>query len=149
MQSIRRVVSVAVVLIAGVSIAAAFQVYGEIARKWRALGGESGFLGAPQTDETGTPDGVGRYNHFAGGSIYWTPRTGAHEVHGAIRDKWASLGWERSVVGYPSTDERTAHDGVGHYNHFENGSIFWTPKLGAHEVHGEIRVKWATLGLGW
>src|SRR5262249_25227364 len=85
----------------------------------------------------------------AGGSIYWTPRTGAHEVHGAIRDKWASLGWERSVVGYPSTDERTAHDGVGHYNHFENGSIFWTPKLGAHEVHGEIRVKWATLGLGW
>jgi len=80
------------------SIAAAFQVYGEIGKKWQQLGAQGGFLGAPLNDETGTPDGIGRFNHFQGGSIYWTPATGAHEVHGAIRDKWASLGWERSVV---------------------------------------------------
>ena len=46
-----------------------------------------GFLHYPVTDETGTPDGVGRFNHFEGGSIYWTPGTGAKEVHGAIRDQ--------------------------------------------------------------
>jgi uncharacterized protein with LGFP repeats len=28
-------------------------------------------------------------------------------VHGAIRDKWAALGWERGVAGYPLTDETT------------------------------------------
>ena len=54
------------------------------------LGWERSFLGYPLTDETATPDGVGRYNHFQGGSIYWTPATGAHEVHGAIRGQWAT-----------------------------------------------------------
>ena len=40
-------------------------------------------LGYPTTDESGTPDHIGRYNHFAGsggGSIYWTRTTGAHAV---------------------------------------------------------------------
>lgn len=48
---------------------------------------------------------MGRYNHFEGGSIYWTPRTGPHEVHGAIRDLWASTGWENGFLGY-SVSER-------------------------------------------
>jgi hypothetical protein len=26
-------------------------------------------------------------------------------IHGAIRAKWASLGWERSCLGYPVSDE--------------------------------------------
>jgi uncharacterized protein with LGFP repeats len=124
----------------------AFAVYGAIRDKWASLGWERSFLGYPLTDETGTPDGVGRYNHFQGGSIYWTPGTSAHEVHGAIRDKWASMGWERSLLGYPVTDESGTPDGVGRYNHFQGGSIYWTPGTSAHEVHGAIRDKWASMG---
>jgi uncharacterized protein with LGFP repeats len=45
-------------------------VIGAIRDKWLALGGPSSFLGQPLTDELGTPDGVGRFNHFQGGSIY-------------------------------------------------------------------------------
>lgn len=96
--------------------------------------------------ETATPDGRGRYNHFEGGSIYWTPETGAHEVHGAIRGKWSSMGWERSLLGYPLTDETATPDGRGRYNHFEGGSVYWSPETGAHEVHGAIRNLWANLG---
>ena len=55
-------------------------------------------LGYPVTDETITPDGRGRYNHFQYGSIYWTPFTAAHETHGAIRERWASLGWDKRKV---------------------------------------------------
>jgi uncharacterized protein with LGFP repeats len=128
------------------SVAVGFQVYGEIAKKWQSLGGVGGFLGAPLTDETGTPDGVGRYNHFQGGSIYWTPKTQAHEVHGLIRDKWSSLGWEKSFLGYPVTDETGTPDGVGRFNHFQGGSIYWTPKTQARVVHGLIRDKWSSLG---
>ncbi|MDF0650752.1 MAG: hypothetical protein P0121_04685 [Nitrospira sp.] len=124
----------------------AHEVHGAIRGKWASLGWERSFLGYPLTDESTTPDGVGRYNHFQGGSIYWTPSTDAHEVHGAIRGKWASLGWERSFLGYPLTDESTTPDGVGRYNHFQGGSIYWTPSTGAHEVHGAIRGKWASLG---
>lgn len=105
----------------------AFEVHGDIRVKWAQLGGERGFLGYPLTDETGTPDGRGRYNHFQGGSIYWTPGTGAREVHGDIRAKWAEMGWERSRLGYPKTDERSTSDGQGRYSIFEGGTIFWTP----------------------
>src|SRR5262249_14573546 len=91
-------------------------VIGAIRDKWIALGGSSSFLGQPLTDELTTPDAIGRYNHFQGGSIYWTPQTGAHEVHGGIRDKWASVGWERSLLGYPVTDESATPDGVGRFN---------------------------------
>ena len=124
----------------------AHEVHGAIRGRWAALGWERSFLGYPLTDETTAPDGVGRYNHFQGGSIYWNPGTGAHEVHGAIRGLWASLGWERSFLGYPLTDETTTPDGIGRYNHFQGGSIYWTPSTEAHEVHGAIRAKWSSLG---
>jgi beta-xylosidase len=84
------------------------QVCGDILEKYQDLGGPSSFLGYPTTDETGTPDGVGRFNHFANnGSIYWTPSTGAWSVHGAIQTEWAEMGWERSCLGYPISDEYT------------------------------------------
>jgi hypothetical protein len=126
----------------------ASEVHGSIRAKYLALGGPTSFLGYPTTDETGTPDGVGRFNHFANaGSIYWTPSTGARSIHGAIRSKWASLGWERSVLGYPTTDETGTPDGVGRFNHFANaGSIYWTRSAGAWSIHGAIRSKWASLG---
>src|SRR6185295_16145150 len=128
------------------STTGAHEVHGDIRGKWFALGSERGFLGYPASDETSAPDGIGRYNHFQGGSIYWTPQTGAHEVHGDIRGKWSALGWERGFLGYPVSDETSAPDGVGRYNHFQGGSIYWTPQTGAHEVHGDIRGKWSALG---
>lgn len=124
----------------------AYEVHGAILQKWESLGWERSDLGYPITDESTTPDGIGRYNHFQYGSIYWTPDTGAHEVHGAIREKWAQLGWERSDLGYPTTDEARTPDGIGRYNHFQYGSIYWTPDTGAHEVRGVIHAKWAELG---
>ena len=119
---------------------------GQIRAKYEALGGCGSFLGAPITEETKTPDGVGRFNVFQNGSIYWTAETGAFEVHGAIRDKWKELGWEAGLAGYPLSDERTAPDGVGRYSVFQGASIYWTPATGAHEVRGKIRDKWAELG---
>lgn len=124
----------------------AHEVHGLIRARWKSLGWERSFLGYPKTDETATPDGIGRFNHFQGGSIYWSPSTGAWEVHGAIRSKYSSLGWERSFLRYPLTNETTCPDGVGRFNHFQGGSIYWTPSTGAHEVHGAIRSHWASLG---
>lgn len=122
------------------------EVLSEIYRKYLALGGVNGFLGNPVGPEMNAPDGYGRFRHFQGGSIYWTSSTGAHVVHGAILGKWKSLGWERSVLGYPRTDESGTPDGIGRYNHFQYGSIYWTPNTGAHEVHGAIHALWASLG---
>ena len=119
-----------------------------IFRYWNELGGQNSFLGPPETAEETCPDGRGHYVHFAGGSIYWTPETGAHVVCGSIRDKWASLGWENcESLGYPVTDETGTPDGIGRFNHFEKGgSIYWTPERGAFEIHGPIRDEWERLG---
>jgi hypothetical protein len=103
-----------------------------IDNKYADLGGSGGFLGAPTTpDEKTAPDGIGHYRHYQNGSIYWTPQTGAYEVHGLIRKKWAELRWERSFLGYPITDELSTPDGVGRYNLFQHGLIYWTPQAGA------------------
>ena len=121
-------------------------VLGNIRDRYRALAGPRSALGLPTTNELGTPDRVGRYNHFQNGSIYWTPAIGAREVRGAIRGTWSRLGWETSALGYPLTDELVTPDRVGRYNHFQNGSIYWTPAIGAREVRGAIRGRWAATG---
>jgi len=49
-------------------------------------------------------------------------------------------------LGSALTPEKVAPDGVGHYVHYQHGSIYWKPSVGPHEVHGLIRQKWAQLG---
>jgi LGFP repeat len=107
----------------------AHEVHGAIRDKYNVLGGAAGVLGLPLTDETGTPDGEGRFNHFQGGSIYWTERNGAAMVRGAIRHVWATQGWETGFLGYPVQDEHryvTQHpatDPSTVWSLFENGAI--------------------------
>ena len=117
-----------------------------IDQKYQNYGAEDGMLGGGTSNEQSAADTVGRFRHFPGGSIFWTPSTCAHEVQNQIRDKWEKLGWERSPLGYPITDETLTPDGIGRFNHFQNGSIYWSLKTGAHEVHGPIRDEWEKLG---
>jgi uncharacterized protein with LGFP repeats len=123
----------------------AFEVHGLIREKWAEFGWEN-FLGFPVSDELTVAGGRGRTSNFERGVISWTPNTGAHEVHGLILQRWLQLGREDGL-GFPLTDELTTPDTRGRYNHFENGSIYWTPQTGAHEISGVIRNVWA--GSGW
>jgi hypothetical protein len=105
-----------------------YVVEGAIREKWLSLGAHTGFLGRPTTDEQPTSNSRGRFNHFEGGSIYWTPDWGAVEVHGLIRAKWATLSWEQGFLGFPVTDELPlpGTDG-GRYSLFEHGIVTWWP----------------------
>jgi M6 family metalloprotease-like protein len=122
------------------SATGAHEVHGDIWLKYVGLGGPDGFLGAPLTDESATVDSVGRYNQFAGGAIYWTPATGAHEIHGLICQRWANLGWERSYLGYPVSDEQVTPNltingaAQGRVSAFQHGRIYYTPNSGAVDV---------------
>jgi hypothetical protein len=116
-----------------------------INNKYDALGGGNGFLGAPTTAHALTPNQKGWYRHYQHGSIYWSQATGAHEVHGLIRQKWASMGWENSFLGFPTSDE-TVGSANGRFNNFEGGAIYWSPATPAHEVHGLILEHYRKLG---
>jgi uncharacterized protein with LGFP repeats len=112
----------------------AFHIKGAIHERWKALGGKW----IPETDETTTPDGAGRYNHFRdGASIYWHPNTGAWGVWGDIRKRWAELGWERGYLGYPTSDEGDIGEG-GRANSFQHGWIYWWPDTGAIDLRGIV-----------
>jgi len=118
----------------------AWVIKGAIRSKWSHMGWENSFLGYPTTDETTTPDGVGRYNHFQHGSIYWHPCIGAHEVHGLIRNKWAQMGWEKGKLGYPLSDELKV--GSGRYSKFQFGEIFWHPNHGTYYMSYRAAQLW-------
>ncbi|MEV7548359.1 AbfB domain-containing protein [Amycolatopsis sp. NPDC089917] len=106
------------------------QLEGLILAEYRRIGAHrAANFGPPTTDETGTPDKVGRYNHFVdGGSIYWTPNTGAHETYGPIKAKWASLDWERSYLKYPTSGVETV--GAIQRQLFQGGRIEYDPATG-------------------
>jgi hypothetical protein len=50
-------------------------------------------LGSPTTSELPTPDGIGRFPHYQRGSIYFTPSTGAHEIHGGDQEQMGRAGF--------------------------------------------------------
>jgi len=110
------------------------ELHGEIYKKWRQLGGVR--WGTPETDESPCSDGVGRYNHFNHGNatIMWSPQTGANAVWGDIHKRWAELDWERSYLGYPTSDEVDFPDG-GRVNSFQHGGIYWWPDMGAIDLN--------------
>lgn len=111
---------------------------GENLKKYSQIGYEKSVLGYPITNEVKIRDN-GTYQRFQRGNIYYTPKHGSHVVHGAIFEKWGETDYEKGPLGYPITDELVTSDKKGRYNEFEFGTVYWSAKTGAHEVHGLIR----------
>ncbi|MEZ0164812.1 GDSL-type esterase/lipase family protein [Kineococcus sp. LSe6-4] len=119
-------------------------VTGDLAVRYRELGARASVLGPCTGNEVPVARG-GSAQTFTGGSLYRSPATGAHVVRGAIRGRYAALGWENSTLGFPTTDEFEVRGGRG--QHFQGGSVYWSPATGAHDVSGPVREVWA--GRGW
>ncbi len=79
-------------------------VSGVVRDRWAAQGWENGPLGYPVTDTTALVRDGGRFAHFQGGSVYWSPATGARVLTVRIRNVWAGTGWENGPLGYPTSD---------------------------------------------
>jgi uncharacterized protein with LGFP repeats len=107
------------------------EVSGEIYTKYASMGEERSPLGYPTSDTSIPQDKVGRYSHFQRGMIWWNPGTGVHAVMGGILEKWKSMRYERSRLGYPTGEEAPAPDGRGRIQQFQGGSIYWNPQTGA------------------
>lgn len=106
-------------------------------------------LGFPTTDELDTYDDGGKVGRFQTGSIFYKwGRASAAEVHGYIGTKYSKLGAERSVLGYPTSNEHAFSNSAvtGRYNSFEKGKIIYEsggtwhggtwPVLNATTVYG-------------
>lgn len=127
------------------SASGAHEVHGTILSHYLGLGAQCGFLGYPTSDESPAPNG-GRTNSFMGGAIYWTPSTGAYEVHGMILSHYLSLGGPGGFLGYPTSDESNTTTSGGRYNSFQGGNIYWSPASGAYEIHGALLTQYVSMG---
>lgn len=94
----------------------------------------------------GADSGLGYYQDYQNGRIYWTRAAGAFWVHGDILTRYQKLGGEAGHLGLPVTDETPTPDKAGRFSDFEGGSIYWHPKTGAFEVRGAIRDHWRAVG---
>jgi hypothetical protein len=112
-----------------------------IAEKARSLGA---IAATPLGDMKPVANGFMR--PFVDCDIYFSPATGAHEVHGDIRRKYSQVSGP-TRLGLPTTDESSCPDGIGRYNHFAKAaSIYWTPSTGPFYVRGGVRFRWAATG---
>ena len=101
-------------------------------------------LGPCLTDEYDVPGG--RATDFRFGRVFWSQKTGAHSVIGAIGAAYQAEGGPGGPLGLPVSDEIVAPDGKGRFSRFENGAIYWSPTTGAHAVRGAIGTLWADRG---
>ncbi len=85
------------------AVTGAWETVGPIAREYERLGAETGVLGYPVTGDDAADRG--RTTRFQNGRISWSSSTGAHATTGAIGERYAQLGAENGVLGFPVADE--------------------------------------------
>jgi uncharacterized protein with LGFP repeats len=96
-------------------------VSGAVAGRWAATGWEWGGLGYPTLDTSCDLRRGGCWQAFQGGSVYWTRASGAHDVRGAVRDRWARLGYENGRLGYPTAEPHAVAGGLA--QSFQGGTV--------------------------
>lgn len=113
---------------------------GPIRTKWLATNVEAGPLGYPVTGEIkGLKDG-GSFQNFQGGTIMYSPATGARISIGAIRTTWASTGYENGPLGYPTSDEYKVEGGVA--QNYQGGVITHNYSFGNQIVSNEMAARY-------
>ncbi|MEU7584347.1 M12 family metallo-peptidase [Streptomyces sp. NPDC041068] len=100
---------------------------GGFRKKWDQLGGSKGRLKCPSGAARALPKGGG-FQHFQGGSLYYSPRTGMHPVWGAFRTAWQKGGWERGRLGYPRSGEKRINAAGDVRQWFQGGTLTWNAK---------------------
>ncbi|MGY1748095.1 hypothetical protein [Modestobacter sp. SYSU DS0511] len=119
------------------------QVTGPVLTRWTALGRETGTLGYPATDPACTAAGCTQA--FQRGSLAGPVGAQAWVLSGAVRDRWTGSALA-GTVGFPTGDTFCGLPSGGCAQHFQRGSVYWQPSVGAFTVTGAVRDAWARTG---
>jgi hypothetical protein len=125
-------------------------LWDEVFNAYMALGGTRSFLGLPLGLPEGTNANPGICTIFQHGRIYWSPNSGAFEVHGRILNRYLTLNGPNGILGFPVSNESLIYNSgnteIGRMSIFEKGIIYWSPKTDAWEMTGPILEKYKSLG---
>jgi uncharacterized protein with LGFP repeats/lysophospholipase L1-like esterase len=123
-----------------------WHVYGGILNKYAQLGYSNHPLGLPAGDRQYNPVKGNEYQVFQGGVINQYGGN-AYETHGAILDKWNSVGGANGPVGLPISDEAATARVPGRFSRFQGGNIYYNQRINrAVLIYGGILNKYLALG---
>ena len=123
----------------------AHAVHSAIFDTWAALGGAGGLVGLPWSDQLPAGGGRGAVQWFTGAGLFWTPATGAHEVHEPVLGGYQAVRGVDGAIGFPTSDvEQLA--GGGQWCRFERGAVTSRNDVGTHAVYGAMHDRWLALG---
>jgi hypothetical protein len=110
-------------------------VWDTIARRYERTGREGGVLGYPTRTQRDVGDGRGQFADFQRGAIWSSEATGAHVIHGPIRNRYEQEGGPTGRLGYPTSGIETTRTGAVRAS-FEGGAIEHFPSSGETRVLG-------------
>ncbi len=120
-----------------------------------ATGGAIGTYYRSHMDLTGPPVATmkalsnpdGWYQHFAYGTVYWSSETGAHFNTGGIRTAYRAVGYEKGILGFPSSDEiRFKYRTNAVYQNFRHGMITYSSTTKGQPLSHGMLGRWKALG---
>ncbi|UTX51390.1 hypothetical protein KI440_00270 [Candidatus Saccharibacteria bacterium TM7i] len=122
-----------------------WRIGGGIKNHWNKQGSEWGKLGYPTSGETYFTGGAKQ--EFQGGVVLWIAATNQTVE---ITNANILARYEQSDnLGGSSTSTECAIRDNGCYQHFSNGSIYWSQKSGAQRIGGGIKSYWDGQGSEW
>ncbi|WP_172952147.1 glucosaminidase domain-containing protein [Propionibacterium freudenreichii] len=111
-------------------------VHNGIGDTFAAMASAPSAMGMPTGDEVDLGNGAWM-QQFQNGRIYWSGATGGHAIKGGIGDTFAAMGDSAyGLLGLPTGDETVLSNGW--FQHFQNGSIFWSYPTAGILVKGGI-----------
>ena len=126
-----------------------------IGAKWLASGGLQG-LGAVCANAASMPDGIGSYQEFESGTIFYSPDFGASLISRPLYDKLNASSvansktttgqFVRDYLGYPTGDSFPTAENGGQAAYFETGMLVSRANQQAWVVYGEIYRHYRALG---
>lgn len=122
-----------------------YEVLGDIAAKFTAMGGPTGVLGSPVNSRVAftANDVSGHYQDFQHAMMLSSAETGTFAVlHGAMRNAWGSLGGSGGSLGWPTGDQEAIPGGVR--QQFQYGTLMLVAGQPPTVLVGEIGHYWSS-----
>jgi uncharacterized protein with LGFP repeats len=120
----------------------AAMVQGEVLTGWWSIGGVDGWLGYPVADSAAITGG--KAGAFQGGSLYWSPGTGAAAVGTELLPAWWASGGITGPLGYPVASSSGVAGGKAAA--FQGGSVYWSSATGGHWLTGAVLTRYWAIG---
>jgi hypothetical protein len=89
----------------------------------------------------------GYFLRYQNGWVYYNPKLNqAFALWGKTMQKYQEAQYETGWLGFPASDPKKTPNRTGSYQHFDNGSIYYSPSTGYHYIAGAFREYWKNRG---